>query len=149
MQSVLIMLKPTIEAAAAAVAVVWKALRNVQTHSNDDDRNVMGFYTRSLISYYLLTTVYADLHITLTGGVFFLQLFSRVLSFIDMFTSVKGVVFPSLVVCLTGSTDAWKLPDFFGRPRNFILWMLVVKDDLLTKTAGADNQKTWCKTLRE
>lgn len=52
-------------------------------------KNVMSFYKGSLILDCLLTTLYVDLGV---GGIF-LQLFFWVLSFIDMFTSVKDTVF--------------------------------------------------------
>lgn len=59
----------------------------------------------SIISDYLFKTVYIDLHITMTGEIFLL-LFSRVLSFIDVFTPVKDTVSPSQVVSLTGGRRA-------------------------------------------
>lgn len=62
----------------------------------------MSFYMESVNSDCLFTIVYVDLHIIMTGGIFLL-LFSCVLSFIDMFTSVKDTVFPPQVFRLTGS----------------------------------------------
>ncbi len=73
----------------------------------------MSFHMGSVISEYLFTTVYVDLRIIVTGGIFQL-LFSRVLSFIDMFTSVKDTVSPSQVGCLTGSRGE-KFPNFPDR----------------------------------
>lgn len=75
----------------------------------------------SVISDYLFTTGYVALHIIMTGGIFLL-LYSRVLSFIDMFTSVKDTVSPSQVGCLTGSMRARKTSRFPGQISQETVW---------------------------